>query len=1538
MGLRRWLQNRRIRANIVKFYALIQQEDIFSALEFYRTEIMQHTDELSKCVRVTFHFYQWMLSKDEKDFKTIEQLGSSEPSDSQVMRAFNIVKQLKRVHDINKSLNTPDPGMIPSFSAQKNLLPLEQLALVTIVIQLKSKAEDRNNFDDPFLFQFLDRFDIHSILKEQNTGLDNEISSRLQEVLALEKAKAALDEADLNKAQKVVHELESHPNQTFFHALIDWIGSEALQQKKWEFASGWFTYFLQSGQYFSDNLFFKTGKLVALLGANKFRLARDENDELMSRLKELPESDKSQSLNKIKGFLSYLQALSFFAETKDWETVQEGEKGDSSYEKEIRQQNRTMWKEQKTKLYQHLSKIIEAEDERKWNGYLLNGMAFYVERSAVISKMDLDQYTAAIDQVKNEAVRKRLNYIRGVLLTRINATDEAVMLVENGAYDELKQFNIQILKPLGDGIPALVRAAVYLSIWKGDNAYDPLPELKKIIPDPSEDALINDVIRQVELNNIVRLLISECKKNVPVSEPLPSLSLLSFDQKTEALGKMAATLINLKKEQYQDAFATVSSIHSALETPLRESLDYLKFYAAWKTIQVPVCLEISEKGNHYISQHNEYLKPSLEILLIVFHLSQSKENKGLLSSVHLKLKDGSKEEQAKRTISLLVWMIRQNFEKEALRLITFLLQSEDHTLKVVKEITEPELKFLLAFLNAKTGNYTTAINFFEVFIAEQLSGNSALADASFRKYLRGWAVFFKMQAEIILICRGKEADAKLRWPTLQRSLIEQVDRLNENAELSAYRHLFKGMITAISTDQPANKTIIDELDTASRALLRNSAGKAFTENLLAKLRWKLRVMEEFWTAFQQLRFKESWIIYESQIQPSFGQRIPDPLQFAIIVVQLNLNIISLDEAISRMALLEKESVIIDKSIFDKFWKSVDEVHVIQQLRNLLVEQKYDEYIELTEHTRWEGMKPGTMPVVVAIGLLLALIKTKDIPKALEYGKIFRNTKEFLEWIGNYGRLLYGYALLDDKNYEDGAAVFEEITLSELNGHNTDRYWAVAHFSRGIQLLEVEKQEEAFSSFAKSVTERGRHQNNAKLAPLFLHLGVKYIVETRSGSKATKAFEMLQETVRNDKTEPENAEIFNLLAELGIHLCRALIPNPDRKPSPEHLLGMIAKLPKEKTPFLTEMERAFRILAICLKLREPEPNTSLKAITKFLEKELDILEGIAELLKKNDPLVYVLKALVQLELNKVSDWSKPIEVIRMAKRLGASSEKLDKLLVRYEKLIEQMANSSEAVIDLLDLYLVSHTVDHQIKRSLTYDGHVRAYYQLNRNYTPMEIVQSDGMMDEVQVLQIRLENLHKRLSDKPLSDLASLKPQREELKSLLQKITDFKKEVDTTETKILKFLGERIKNDRSISNELLESLVNKPIVDEKLITHDASSRKFERKHKSSRTEAKSSSGNSTNNPYGSTLVHHLLEPIRKERITLLIEARKSREGKLSPKITPQLIANAIKDKTGETIPVNKISLPMQIENHGSYFATMLNEEGFEVMLDIEIIPV
>jgi hypothetical protein len=96
MILSKLFQGKRINRYTSQLVNLLNQNEIKAALTLYEENLVPVETELSKSLRVTYHFLRWLDRKEDEDYRAIELLSSGERYGSQVVRAAHVIRRRKQ--------------------------------------------------------------------------------------------------------------------------------------------------------------------------------------------------------------------------------------------------------------------------------------------------------------------------------------------------------------------------------------------------------------------------------------------------------------------------------------------------------------------------------------------------------------------------------------------------------------------------------------------------------------------------------------------------------------------------------------------------------------------------------------------------------------------------------------------------------------------------------------------------------------------------------------------------------------------------------------------------------------------------------------------------------------------------------------------------------------------------------------------------------------------------------------------------------------------------------------------------------------------------------------------------------------------------------------------------------------------------------------------------------------------------------------------------------------------------------------------------
>jgi hypothetical protein len=301
----------------------------------------------------------------------------------------------------------------------------------------------------------------------------------------------------------------------------------------------------------------------------------------------------------------------------------------------------------------------------------------------------------------------------------------------------------------------------------------------------------------------------------------------------------------------------------------------------------------------------------------------------------------------------------------------------------------------------------------------------------------------------------------------------------------------------------------------------------------------------------------------------------------------------------------------------------------------------------------------------------------------------------------------------------------------LLGHDLDKYWAAAQFSNGIQLLEVDRKDEAFDAFARSMRKRSAVAKNDPLISLFLHFGLKNL-ETHNGARAKQSFRLVQEGLSSQSKKTEEDITVNFISEIGISLCDALMEGKKEDVEADIFLSPLYKLQGIRKNPLSQircqaLERVSRKTAVCQALRReyrykdtPEKRKKESWLNKFLTEQINALNAIDIDQENNDPVLWVLKGLLEINFSSKGNAKQAMEWFTLAARLGAESPRLARLINHLIQSDQEALKQHNALLDIFDAYLISDDVPDNIKKAMVRSDDISVLYRLNRRYVPHDI--------------------------------------------------------------------------------------------------------------------------------------------------------------------------------------------------------------------------
>ena len=1364
-----------------------------SAIALFQRELLGFETEVSKPLRAVYHLLRWMETRDPAESRALQSLaGSSRVIDE----ALKVVQRLVREASVADALKHREPSRC-SVPQVKTLTPqgaaIEHLALACLELNqplhrerplLAAKAvyallgaskqtdetlKDVHNrlrlwacwnlkkfdeiFSDPALAKLLRQTDENAWISAIcAAGVDQIENDRIDAALGLFTA----FRTDLS-------------DETAQRLAVQW-GLAALRGKRSSTALAWFDHPVIRKMLGGHPLFLPIAMAVASFQAGKY----SEGRKFLEAVSKSPDADAR------KTWILFLEALSHFA------AVGTAPQENDSKSQEANPQNRSLWSLAAKDIFR-LANELSGLDKTK--SLFIQGLAVYIDRNATLSVEQIQSFHEAVEQLGEDPQKRAgLIAIEGALLTRSKAAEEAIGYIQRGDWPGLRALFEEVLIPLGDAVPAQVRAAVCLSLAVHAQDFDPLPELRRIPRTTATESLLNQAVQQAETLLTLRSLNRSCKTGQEA--PLTPPSVLTLDRQTEIIVRLAQAACSLSKKLWREALDALPQLSAKDDPEIAALCDYARFYAAWQAGQIDVCLTVGD-NRHFKNDPDR--QPALEVRYAV-HLLETGEGAKAVEQVLKcapKLRQREKKEPVPVLIAVLfcLWLLHR---KQALQASSF-INAFEKTYPKTSEGQRWVLDFLRGLAAALAQQYATCLDLFGS-LAQRPSAAASPATLEITNLLR-------LQAELAMLS-ATGAELKHRLPSSCRSLSAQAGALQDQAALKPYAFLVEGLVAYLSTDDLVQDETVMRLDVARRNLeFSKSESFAFLDQVLSQLNWRRQIIAHFWNNLQRGDFKEARNVF-SQIEPVFGDKLPASIRLGMILVDWDGGKFSTPELLKRLVGIENEALELNPEVIQKVKDYILEGNRIREVTDLFKKSDFESVIRFVENTpEWSS----AMPTPVAIAILYSMYKKKRSEDALRFSDPIKNNPRLADWVRDYGNFILGYLCFDKGDYAEAATAFEKIGVPTLFGHSTDRYWAVSHYRHGLLLLDAsdkrstpqeqkKQKQEAFEAFRRSLSQRGGAHDNVSLAPLFLHFGMENL-EQNSGNRALLAFSQLAESLEGTPGKAPRAEFVKLLARMGQILSGDLLDGAKPDPTGAPYMKIAGELReignKAEIPEHIRFERVLRILTISQTLKSQAKKATMKAVPlgAFLSEQLDALDWIdqqaapsGEDEPKNpavtDPFSLLIRGLIALRLSAKPDLEAALEMLSRVARLGVHSPHLVALIQNIRESQSKLAENKLKLLDVVDAYLITGTLPSPFRQSILDDDDIAELYRINRAYTPPEIPEHRAK-NTIAVMKARLQHLSEMAKENGVTAVKSvdkLHKVHEELEAQEKNFLELEKDV------------------------------------------------------------------------------------------------------------------------------------------------------------------
>jgi hypothetical protein len=1428
--LSKWLENRRVARDSRDFWAFVECGETQNALEIFRVKL--NSKSISRELRAAGLLLRWVSDRDEKDYRALEKLAQNSPIETAVGQSWLLVTQMRRllqfaqeVRNLVQGKNLT--GQIPSIEARGLLdCSFEFLAGAILDSRIANRGAHFGEQEIEAARRIVRRtqvgqtttvgreirarlfvwaaFLLHeykSVLEDQ--GLKQDLGQALAKTARLAAAHAwahrELARRNLKEALLAIREIDSEAGPEILQQLVMMCGASLLEHDH-ELAREWFSaYRGHSGLARSEpwQIALAIGEAVAHCASADYSGAQQVFQTILKREPSGGHGAGGTLEIRLRGEIHYLCAVSYVASTHHWNQA-----GPADQDQRIK--NRSLWATLRPQLERMISSLIAAGPETAWRGHFLVGLVAYVDSTVSLDLPTIDQFSASVDRQTTDA-RAKLKTIQGTLAARAKATEEAIHLIQNNRFHQLADLKQVILDKMGGSIPPLVRASICMTIWIGNPDYDPLPELKALLQHPGIEHLISQCIAQVELVQAVGKLRRMCLDPASATEIVPSSEALAgFDAGMGQLAALAGAVIYLRRCETQLARRL---IEKTIEYSSQEKIVFIRFYIAWKNKNADECQALLN------STHAGWITslPGSPKAVKLMALLNALEQQGANSwELFLALAETKEVKSLQLGISRLVlWLLEQRRPN----LASNLLKEAKH--RFLEGLSAPSPQHisldwmclvLWTFITAQAGQYATCVDTASRLLSMNMPELAAFGKREADRQMIAWVRLLMIEAELASVAH-LQGDAKAQWHSMERVLKAHSEELSRNPFAQPYVCLIQALTLQLSAETQIDDEVLSRLEAAQQELpMKKHAG--YLQDIVAKANWRKKIIEVFWNYLSVYDFNGARRTFQQELLVVYRGGVPEDIQLAMVIVEAEGPAETTDSVLLRFENFRKSARKSKPELIERLRNYIIESGHIRHLIHLLKEQQFQKLIEQIDGSTWIGLKPGSMPLTVAIARLYSCLKIKRTEDVLRMGEQIRSGKNFESWTTNYGSLLLGYALFDQQKYPEASVAFEGITESNVLGHDTDKYWAASKFNHGLQLLKVDQKEKAFEVFAESLSKAVHAHPAGDLAPLCAHFALKSF-ETRDGMRARESFTLLQMSLEmiDDSFRRQSGIV---AVQMGLLLCQALMDEDVDELDGERFLQLSAQLTTctpqtdQDSKMQVYLEHSLRILAICQELRRrvrmpPSKQTNKSKLADFLQKQVAPLEMLNEKLHRHDPVLLVLRGLTSLRLSRGQE-KQAINSLDAAVRLGLQSQKLTTLLGKEREAIKRAGERYAAALTLFDLYLSDGSIPKSVTDKVIGTDSVSLLYKVGRNCDPRDMVSTE-VQSGTALLCLRMERLRKFVDVAQVNGDPALKEFDESIRKLTAALKKTEEQLLEKERKMMGHLAALLQS-QTIDEEAL----------------------------------------------------------------------------------------------------------------------------------------
>lgn len=1372
----------------------VRKGDWDGALSFFARSLEASKDGVGKPLRAVRDLLKWHASRDPEAVKNLNWLCVGESPQSVLMQAAAHVRHAAAVETVTADITnldgySPRPASGGGADKQANVSPsfktLSDLGRALVrVCQTGDDAERRaceallllpaSDQVPPSLFPVYARVRVWAAItgrQYEQVYFDQAVwralpaadARRAKIACAFGAGQVAVFEGRINDARRLLNDLGEFEHPTLrASAIVEW-GLRALAWGAPAAAADWFAAEQR------DSTEPVPVRQALALGDALARWQEGDTTRAREAFEALASDDSNPSDATAQA--ACLCALAMIAAAVQGETKTSVE-------------GRALWNDLLRRVEQMLARLDHASSDIQWRRDLIRGLIEWAGRESAPTPESLARFAAAIGAAHHGQASERLRAIEGELISKARAIDESLSLVARRDVVRLRELHATLLAELGEAIPPTVRALVAMTIWQSDPSFDPLPELVAQLARGDAGGLFEQAIAQVQAAQTMAKLRQLCLSPEDMSA-LPALGPLSaVDAQAGARAALASALITLRRGDLPQ-FRSMLSAATAETDPVLPVI--VRMVGQWQSGEPGAfrdTLQSLSGNSHPIVRHGESHHPGIAAACLL-HALRAVDEDGVAEF----LDQIGWRENDDESISLLCcvvnWLVKSGQADHAAVLVRL----------AARRAGQPRLAFACAVLAVMVAGgqrqFASVVNLADQAARMPCPQQPAFGSPEADQMMSNWCALFRLEAQLAALSAANE-DVRARWPSARRALLDESARMHGVKGTGSYADLLAGLLSHLAIDAAVEDSILANLAAANRAL-PITRGAQFVGNVLTRFDERQRVLAQFWSFLRAHKHGEVASIYRDEVKVLFAGQQPKTMVMADILSRCVNGVApgQLEDELKALTpglgggLAECAKVLA---------LHLRDARQVSQLIELMRARRWEDVARLADSFQWTGVNEGSMPLPVAVLLLLARYQCGQADKARALAEQLTNGR-FADWLNDDAALLLGYTFFDREQFQEAARAFSKAKTGIVLGHDVERYGAAANFNAGIVLMKADQKAAAFDAFAMAMGQRRGDAENARLAPLFLHFGLTGI-ETRQGDRARKAFHLLKEGLDDAEIDAEGGWFYKL-ARMGELLCDSLMEEDVERLGGEVFLKLAAdvEVPEgEDGSFAIAFKRCAVVLGTCQELRrevrrQAKRRQSVKAVHDFIETRASELDELPLPLDKGtkDPLLPVLRGTARLSFDGRTNPIESINLLERATRAGVQSRKLADFLERHKKDIKEARQSAFSYLDRLDAWLASGHVPDWAKGRAAASDDIRQIYKLARQCTPADVTIPGGS-DATKALLDRVERLLQFATEGSRGDNKQLKKLVEALKARADKFADMEGTIVTAEAEIYESLA------------------------------------------------------------------------------------------------------------------------------------------------------